>query len=217
MFGFTARFIGFMLAALWASYSLAQTEPEENSATVVSESELPVSAHATVELVSGQMIGLLGDAAERYKQDPEGLYADVDGIISPWLDFGRWSRAVMGSQYVEQATESQLQEFEMVFRKSLIETYAKGLVSVEDASYKIEPPKDGDEEKTSLWVRQSLQSGSVKVVVDYAMFKTEDGQWQVAEVELEGIRLRKTFQSQFKSAAVDSDGDLDTVIQNWGL
>ena len=217
MFGFAARFVGCLFIASMVNVSVAQTAAEEKSANAVSESEFPVTAHATVELVSEQMIGMLGDAAERYKQDPELVYADVDGIISPWLDFGRWSRAVMGSEYAEQATEDQLQKFEVAFRKSLVETYAKGLVSVEDAGYKIEPPKDGDEEKTSLWVRQSLHSGSIKVVVDYAMYKVDDGRWQVAEVELEGIKLRKTFQSQFKSAAVDSEGDLDTVIQNWGL
>ena len=48
--------------------------------------------------------------------------------MSPHVDFWRMSRSVMGS-YRTEATEKQLLEFTNVFRKSMVETYGRGLLS----------------------------------------------------------------------------------------
>lgn len=205
---FTLKLLAFLMITGFMNALVAQE--------AATKADHPATAHATVELVSEQLIGMLGDAKERFEQDPEGFYSDVEGVISPWMDFGRWARSVMGRDYAAQATEEQLQAFESVFRKSLIETYAKGLINVEDTGYEIEPAQPGDENKNGLWVKQTLYSGADKIGVEYAMLKAEEGRWQVADVRLEGIRLRQTFQSQFKSAALDNEGDLDKVIEGWG-
>lgn len=206
-----------LVAIAFVGYGNLSVAQADDSAAPAKELEIPATAHATVELVSEQLIGMLGDARVRFEENPQDFYSDIETVISPWIDFGRWSRSVMGREYAEKASEQQLDTFEIVFRKSLIETYAKGLISVKDTGYKVDPPRPGDEEKTSVAVKQTLYAGADEISVLYAMGKTESGRWQVTNVSLEGIRLRQTFQSQFKSSVIDNRGDLDKVIQNWGV
>lgn len=213
MYGVISKIVAAIFIIAFSSLSYAETVGSDETAATAAE--FPATAHATVELVSQQLIGMLGNARERFEENPEEFYADVDSVISPWLDFERWSKSVMGKEYSAKASEDQLQAFESVFRKTLIETYAKGLISVDEANYEVAAPKPGDEDKDRVVVSQTLFAGSDKVSVRYAMYKSED-RWRVLEVSLEGVALRQTFQSQFKNAAIDKKGDLDQVIQNWG-
>lgn len=215
MFGFASKILALFLIAMMANYSLAQDQESSASADPVA-AEIPATAHATVELVSEQLIGMIGDAKQRFEEDPDGFYADIESVISPWMDFGYWSKVVMGQDYASQATEEQLENFEAVFRASLVQTYAKGMISVEDSGFEVKPPLDGDESKSTVIVTQILYAGSDKIELVYGMKKNDQGRWQVLNVLLEGVNLRKTFQSQFKNAALEHEGDLDEVIQSWG-
>lgn len=178
---------------------------------------IPSTAHETVDYVSAQLIGMLDDAKERFQEDPKKFYADFDAVISPWMDFRLWARGVMGKEYVVQATDEQIATFEQVFKKTLVETYAKGLVNVDEARYEVSPPRKGDEKKTTVGVLQTLYSGSSQVQVLYAMRKNTEGRWQFRNVRLDGIDLGKTFRNQFKNAVESNKGDLDKVIAEWGI
>ena len=66
-------------------------------------------------------------------------------------------------------------------------------------------------------MRQKIHSGSEDVDVAYNMVKNDSGRWQIKNALLDGVSLGPVFRSQFKGAMEDSDGDIDVVIQNWGL
>jgi len=214
MFGFLAKFIGCVLIASSANFSIAQ----ENAPVSVesAQAEFPATAHATVAYISDGLIGMLGHARERFNEDPQGFYSDIDSVIAPWLDFDAWTSGVM-DEYFEQASEEQVQAFTDVFHQSLVETYAKGLLNVKDATYEIAPPRERDEDKNLVGVSQKIHSGSEHIQVQYTMVKGSDGRWQIKNARLDGISLGPVFRSQFKGAAEDNGGDIDLVIQNWGL
>lgn len=208
MFGIATRLFGYLSIALMASFSVAQSDAEDTA-------EFPATAHTTVELISDELIAMLGNASQRFNEDAEGFYSDIDSVLSPWIDFGEWTRGVMG-EYFQQASEDQVQAFADTFRASLVETYAKGLINVEDADYEIVPPKEGDEQETRVAVGQRLFSGSEEIRVVYDMIKNGEGRWQVRNAVLDGVRLGPVFRSQFKGAMEDNDDDIDLVIQSWG-
>ena len=211
------------LTILFLSFSPLSFAQESNEAQVPTDSEaslpaqvIPATAHETVAHVSDQLIGMLDDAKQRFAEDPEKYFADFDTLISPWMDFGLWARGVMGKEYVVQATEEQIATFEQVFKKTLVETYAKGLVNIDEARYEVSPPREGDDKKQTVGVVQTLYSGSSEVQVLYAMRKNNEGRWQFRNVRLDGIDLGRTFRNQFKNAVESSNGDIDKVIAEWG-
>ena len=89
------------------------------------------------------------------------------------------------------------------------------MLTVEDTGYEIDPPQPGDEEKSSVAVRQTLYSSAEKVRVVFNMRRNAEGRWQFRNVNLEGVNLGGTFRNQFKRAAEEFDGDIDQVIENW--
>lgn len=216
MFRTHTQLIGALLVGSLACFSVAQAQTASPADAQNAQSEVPATAHATVSLISDELLAMLGDAKTRFNEDPQAFYADIDAVIAPWIDFDSWTRGVMG-EYFGKASEAQLQAFAETFRRSLIETYAKGLINVNDGSYEIDPPREGDEAKISVGVRQKIHSGSEDVDVAYNMVKSDSGRWQIKNALLDGVSLGPVFRSQFKGAMEDSDGDIDVVIQNWGL
>lgn len=176
---------------------------------------IPDTAHATVEYVSEDLLSMLEGSKDKFAEDPDAFYADIDEVISPWLDFTLWSKLVIGKTYYAQTTEDQRQRFEDVFRTSLIQTYAKGLLNVEDTGFEVDPAHPGDEDKSSVPVTQTLYAGADRVKVIYTMAKNAEGRWQFRNVILEGINLGLTFRNQFARAAEEYDRDIDKVIANW--
>ena len=217
MYKSIATAFAILLMSLFASFAFAQ---EEAATAAVEESletqEIPATPHATVELVSEELVGMLDDAKSKFKNDPQQFYDEIDSVISPWLDFNSWARGVMGS-YAAEASDEQIATFASVFRTSLIETYAKGLINVETARFEVAPPRDGDEAKTTVGVMQTLYSGSDKIQVLYAMQKSEEGRWQFRNVQLDGVNLGRTFRNQFANAVASNDGDIDKAIADWGV
>lgn len=192
-------------------FAIAANAQQAEEASVV----IPETAHATVEYVSEDLLSMLDGSKEKFAEDPDAFYADIDAVISPWLDFSLWSKLVIGKTYYADTTEEQRLKFEEVFRTSLIQTYAKGLLNVEDTGFEVDPAHPGDEDKSSVPVTQTLYAGADRVKVIYTMAKNGEGRWQFRNVILEGINLGLTFRNQFARAAEEYGRDIDKVIANW--
>ena len=46
-------------------------------------------------------------------------------------------------------------------------------------------------------------------------FKKSTGQWMILNMTINGISLRKTFQSQFLQSAKKLGGNIDQVVAGW--
>lgn len=198
--------------------SLANLGFAEGKTAVVST--YPETPHATIELVSTELLGGLQDLLVVYDESVEDFYAGIDAIVSPWIDFDAFYKGVMGRKYYTDASPEQRARFKEVFHKSLIETYGKGLLGIEETRFEVTPPKQSndstsDKKRKSVPVEQVLFSGSGRVVVVYTMGQAEDGRWRLKNVILEGINLGKTFRNQFARSAREHSGDINLVIENW--
>ena len=174
----------------------------------------PSTADETIQKVFDELFSNLDELMDTYDQSESEYYNKIDSVMSPWIDYESIAKGVMGRKYFTMATEQQRKEFQETFKASLLETYGKSLLGVENPDFELETPDSGNE-GSSAQIRQTLFSGTGRVVVIYAMGKAEDGRWQVRNLILEGINLGRTFRNQFARSAQEYNEDLDQVISNW--
>ena len=149
-----------------------------------------------------------------YRQHEDELKQLVDQTVSPIVDFNYVGASVMG-KYFRAATPEQRSKFAGVFKKTLLDTYAKGLVTF---NYKtLEVPENQDtqryENQANVDMKVVAESGEV-YPVSYTL-KQRSGEWRVVNVVVNGINLGLTFRNQFDQAMRDNNRDIDAVIAGW--
>jgi len=167
-----------------------------------------------VQRVSGELTSRLVKERAAYKKDPQLLYAIVQENIEPYVDFTSFAKGVMG-QFYRQASDKQRADFTVMFKQSLIRTYANGLGAYENEKFTVKPYKAGDDPKKAQ-VDMDIQTGSGSVIpVTYQMVQDAQGQWRVRNLILNGINLGLTFRNQFASTVEANHNNLDKAIANF--
>ena len=175
------------------------------------------SAYDTVERVSAEVLGKVEEWRSVYEEDPDKFFDEVASVLDPAVDYRRMAFVVMGREYYLAASDEQRERFVVVFRKSMLETYAKGLLSVSNERVETLRPDRIDESVTNTDVEQILHSSKGKYSIIYRMRLGSDGVWQLNNVTLEGVSLGSTFRNQFQQSAEKHGGDIDKVIDAWQL
>ncbi|WP_280546677.1 MULTISPECIES: ABC transporter substrate-binding protein [unclassified Halomonas] len=142
------------------------------------------------------------------------LEAIVDDSLEDVADFRYIGASVMG-RYFSNATPQQRSRFVETFRKTLIDTYAKGLVTFDYREIRVLDNQQTSryEDQASVAMEVVANDGSV-YPVSYSL-RLDDGQWKVVNVIVNGINLGLTFRNQFDQAMRDQNRDYDAVIDDW--
>ncbi|MCT8469511.1 toluene tolerance protein [Chromohalobacter japonicus] len=149
-----------------------------------------------------------------YAEHESELESLVDDSLDDVADFRYIGASVMG-RYFSNASPEQRSRFVDTFRKTLIETYAKGLVTFDYRDIRV---LDNDseqryEDQASVDMEVVSTNGDVYPVV-YTLHQ-RDGEWRVINVIVNGINLGLTFRNQFDQAMRDNNRDIDAVIDGW--
>ncbi|WP_280539565.1 ABC transporter substrate-binding protein [Chromohalobacter sp. 11-W] len=155
------------------------------------------------------------DGRKDYYAEHEGeLESLVDDSLDDVADFRYIGASVMG-RYFSNASPEQRSRFVETFRKTLIETYAKGLVTFDYRDIRVldNDSKRRYEDQASVDMEVVSTNGDVYPVV-YTLHK-RDGEWRVINVIVNGINLGLTFRNQFDQAMRDNNRDIDAVIDGW--
>jgi|SRR6056300_1424802 phospholipid transport system substrate-binding protein len=171
--------------------------------------------HQVVERISRDVLSALEETRSLFSSDPQAFYDAIGEAVAPAVDFERMAYLVMDQRYYSRSTTEQRQRFVEVFRESLIETYARGLISVTDTNFSISEPDPDEAGQSTVDVEQTLSDGSDSIRVVYSMRRGSDGKWLLNNVIIEGINLGRTFRNQFAQLASRYSEDLDRVIANW--
>ena len=171
--------------------------------------------HQVVENISRDVLEALERTRPLFDSKPDAYYSAIDQAVGPAVDFERMAYLVMGQRYYPRSTPDQRQRFVEVFRESLVETYARGLLSVTETNFNISEPQPGDADDNMVSVTQTLMGDGDRVRVEYSMRRGSDGRWLLVNVIIEGINLGSTFRNQFAQLASRYNEDLDQVIANW--
>lgn len=142
----------------------------------------------------------------------DAYYTDIQKTLDSVVDFGFIAKAVM--RKAKNATPEQIEKFTVVFKTSLIKTYAKGIANYADSTIKTLPvTMAADERRVS--VDQDVSDKGSTHKLSYKLKLMENGEWKLINVVLNGVNLGETLTAQFDQAMIKNDKNLDKVIETW--
>ncbi|MEQ5801721.1 ABC transporter substrate-binding protein [Halomonas sp. H10-9-1] len=183
-------------------FSLAvQAAPERTPDQVIRHS---------VETLTGKIEG----QRDHFAENMDELEALVDDSLEDIADFRYIGASVMG-RYFANATPQQRSRFVETFRQTLIDTYAKGLVTFDYRELRVLDAQRAQrhEDQASVDMEVVAKDGTV-YPVSYSL-RLSGGEWRVVNVIVNGINLGLTFRNQFDQAMRDNARDYDAVIDGW--
>jgi len=172
------------------------------------------SAHEYVEKVHDNIIEVIKSEQKTFDKDPDGFVESISDALSPLVNFRRISQLVMGKYYKEASAE-QRNQFKIIFRSSLLNTYAKTLAEFRNEEIRILPPKG---EPT----RNNRQKVYLEIVTDtktysgaYSMYLDTNLDWKLINITINGVNLGVTFRNQFYALMDKNSLDIDIVLEKW--
>lgn len=208
--------IGVVFGATVAS--AAQEKPVAKAAFEAASIEIQADktrADAVVQQMTDQILGFI-KVAQTQNLPQEKRIETLDELLTPVVSFGYIASRVMGKKYAKQATTDQRRAFVAAFKQSLMDTYAKGMSGFVDQEVKVVPSTKDQLKKRTINVLQTVKGANGTNKVFYTMAINKKNEWQLINVILDGIDLRKTFQMQFDRAVKTNKGNVAVAIQQWG-
>ncbi len=149
-----------------------------------------------------------------YANHIDELEALVDRNLDQVADFRYIGASVMGN-YFRNATPEQRSRFAGVFRQTLIDTYARGLVTFDYDELRVLDAQQAQryDDQASVAMEVVANNGQV-YPVSYSL-RLSNGEWRVVNVIVNGINLGLTFRNQFDQAMRENNRDYDAVISGW--
>ncbi|KAF1061336.1 MAG: putative phospholipid-binding protein MlaC [Pseudomonas citronellolis] len=175
------------------------------------------AAPSAQEVVQKTVDSLLSDLKANkpaYRADPKQLYAALDRILGPVVDSEGIAKGVMTVKYSRQASPEQIKRFETVFKNSLMQFYGNALLEYDNQDIRVLPAgRPSDPERAS--VNMEIRDGKGTVYpVQYTMV-SQDGDWRLRNVIINGINIGKLFRDQFAESMQRNGNDLEKTIAGW--
>ena len=169
-----------------------------------------------IEDITNRLLSIINDQKASPLNNADNFYILANEILEPVVAFDYIAAGVMGD-YAKQATPEQRMQFAETFKKSLVDSYSKGVAAFSRSLNitTLEPEADiAGQRKVS--VIQRIVNDEATTYISYTMAQNRDNQWKLINVVLNGVNLGKTFRGQFAQAVEKNQGDFVKVINNWG-
>ncbi|HEB92573.1 MAG TPA: ABC transporter substrate-binding protein [Gammaproteobacteria bacterium] len=154
------------------------------------------SPQALVIETTNRIIKALQAEQAQIKKNPARLYEIVDEIVLPHFDFRRMSSWVLGKHW-RKASPVEREQFVKEFRALLVRTYAAALNDNYDQKIDFLPLR-AKKEATEVTVRTEVQlDAGFPIPINYRMYRTEEGEWLVFDVNVDSVSLVTNYRSSF--------------------
>ena len=162
-----------------------------------------------------KMVQILTLEAALFETDRSLYEQKIKDIFEPMIDFRRVAASVMGKKYYLLASQGERSEFVLIFKDSLLDTYAETLAQWGDSTITTKfPDNKSNIYEKNVEVKQVLNTGSSKYPISYKLRRNEEG-WKIVNIIINGVNLGLTFRNQFQALAVTHDENIDLTLQNW--
>ena len=161
-----------------------------------------------------KMVRVLTEDSSLFETNRTLYEEKIKEIFEPMIDFRRVAASVMGKKYYLLATKEERAEFVLIFRDSLLDTYAETLAQWGDSTITTEFPKNKEELSKNAEVKQTLDTGTSKYPISYKLRKSKDG-WKIVNIIINGVNLGLTFRNQFQALAVSHNENISDTLRNW--
>ena len=167
-----------------------------------------------IDVNAQKMVRVLTEDSSLFETDRALYENQIKEIFEPMIDFKRVAASVMGKKYYLLATKEERAEFVLIFRDSLLDTYAETLAQWGDSTITTEFPKNKEELSKNAEVKQTLDTGTSKYPISYKLRKSKDG-WKIVNIIINGVNLGLTFRNQFQALAVSHNENISDTLRNW--
>ncbi len=168
-----------------------------------------------IDEMTRELLIIIDRHKDKYPDSEIEYFSDLNNLMTGFVDFDFVAKKVMG-RYARAADSGQRTRFVAAFRRGLVETYGRGLMSYGDEQILVVNRQKLLEGERRVLVKQEIRGEAAVYPLHYLMYrKKSTGEWNIVNVTLNGINLSKTFASQFANASRKSSGDIDLVIDKW--
>ena len=165
-----------------------------------------------------KMVIVLKENKSLFMEDRQLYEQKIKEIFEPMIDFRRVAATVMGKKYYLASSKEQRAEFVVIFKDSLLETYAETLAQWENQTITTIFPKNMEIQTNnlkSIEVQQTLNTGSSKYPISYKLRKNKDNSWSIVNIIVNGVNLGLTFRNQFQALAIKNNGNIESTLNGW--
>ena len=171
-----------------------------------------------IDVNAQKMVIVLKENKSLFIEDRELYEQKIKEIFEPMIDFRRVAATVMGKKYYLASSKDQRSEFVVIFKDSLLDTYAETLAQWENQTITTIFPinmQDQSYELKNIEVQQTLNTGSSKYPISYKLRKNKDNTWSIVNIIVNGVNLGLTFRNQFQALASKNNGDIEATLKGW--
>ena len=162
-----------------------------------------------LQSIANNMLSGLKANKATLKTKPQIVYSLANRYVVPFADLPEMSRRVLPPATWNSATPAQRQEFQKLFTRTLVRTYASALTSYTDQVVKFYPVRGGAEGNTVEVSSEIVSPDTDPVRVVYRLIRTGSG-WRLYDMSVEGVSLIQSFRSQFSD--ILSQGNMESLL-----
>ena len=165
-----------------------------------------------------KMVIVLKENKSLFLEDRQLYEQKIKEIFEPMIDFRRVAATVMGKKYYLASSKEQRAEFVVIFKDSLLDTYAETLAQWENQTITTIFPKNMEiqiYDLKNIEVQQTLNTGSSKYPIAYKLRKNNDNSWSIVNIIVNGVNLGLTFRNQFQALAIKNNGNIESTLDGW--
>ncbi|HEV2523940.1 MAG TPA: ABC transporter substrate-binding protein [Gammaproteobacteria bacterium] len=134
---------------------------------------------------------------QEVQQNSNRLYALVDHLILPHIDFSEMARWVVGRGAWKSADDATQSAFIAEFKTMVVRSYARSLLEYTDQKIEFLPLRGAIGDKQRIKVLSLIkENGKDPVHMDYNLIRDGDA-WKVYDIIVEGISLMQGYRAQF--------------------
>ena len=128
---------------------------------------------------------------------------EIVGIVTPMFDFELMAKLSLGRKYWPDLSKEKRERFTELFVNRLRQSYLNKLTAYTDETVVYEPPVKVDEK---IHIPTNLVSKGNKIGMLYKFYQSS-GQWKIYDIEIQGVSIIRSYQSQFKEILQNSTFD----------
>ena len=165
-----------------------------------------------------KMVIVLKENKSLFFEDRQLYEQKIKEIFEPMIDFRRVAATVMGKKFYLASSKEQRAEFVVIFKDSLLDTYAETLAQWENQTITTIFPQNMEIQTNNLKnieVQQTLNTGSSKYPISYKLRKNKDNSWSIVNIIVNGVNLGLTFRNQFQALAIKNNGNIESTLDEW--
>ena len=171
-----------------------------------------------IDFNAQKMVIILKENKSLFLEDRQLYEQKIKEIFEPMIDFRRVAATVMGKKYYLASSKEQRAKFVVIFKDSLLDTYAETLAQWENQTITTIFPKNMEIQTNNLKnieVQQTLNTGSSKYPISYKLRKNKDNSWSIVNIIVNGVNLGLTFRNQFQALAIKNNGNIEFTLNGW--